>query len=146
LYKTSRPKQLAWSLASAAASAAVLYALLPVTWALGIIYVVIIHEGAHFLTAKAVGLRAALPVFIPLGPLTAGVTAFEVSDLRARWWVYAAGPVAGAAAALLVALMGSWVPLVGLWKPGTILAGAEALTLMVGGDGKKMRRALEAPC
>lgn len=120
--------------------------MLPVTWAVGILFVVIVHEGAHFLAAKAVGLRAALPVFIPLGPFMAGVTTFQASDLRARWLVYAVGPVAGTAAALLVALMGSWVPLVGLWKPGAILAGAEALTLVVGGDGKKMRRALEAPC
>lgn len=118
--------------------------MLPTVWAIGILVVVIAHEGAHFVAARAHRLKASLPVFVPLIVFAMGITPIEKSSLRSRWLIYAAGPVTGTAVALGIALVAIWVPMLELGGVALALACAEGLSLVVGGDGRKMKRALEA--
>lgn len=101
------------SIGSAAGTAALTYALLP----LGLIGVAVLcaHELGHYLVARALGLTATLPVFIPLGILTLGFTRVygtHAPSLAAVGW---AGPAAGltvAATMAAAAMLGGYAPAV----------------------------------
>ena len=101
-----------WSFAVAFETTNLLWGFL--TFSLPLMAILIVHESAHFITARRHGLRPSLPFFIPLPPIgyfgTMG--AFirmrdPLPDRRSLFDVGASGPIAGFIVAIPLLILGS---------------------------------------
>lgn len=87
------------------------------TFALPLMLILAIHEGAHYVVARRHGLRATLPFFIPVPPflMPFGTLGAFISlkdplpDRKALFDVGASGPIAGFLVAVPIVLLGAWL-------------------------------------
>jgi membrane-associated protease RseP (regulator of RpoE activity) len=92
-------------------------------FACALLGILVTHEAAHFLVARAHGMRASLPYFIPMPLSTIGtfgaVIKMEspIRDRKALLDVGLAGPLAGLAVSLVVLVMGLRMSEVTTWLP-----------------------------
>lgn len=134
LIERRRSDQLGVSVATASATGAVLSAIFPPATVFCIMGLVIAHEGAHYAAARGAAVKAATPVFF-LWPLGAtGMTAFVKPDDGRRFYILAAGPVAGL---VFLGVACLYAPV--LRVPATLLSLSEGWSGIGGGDGKKLR-------
>lgn len=135
--------QAGWFMGTIAASAAVMLVFYPYWLIVMLMAVLIAHELGHFGMAKLLGVKAAMPMFIPLGPLAMGATWIPTKDKRNIRLISMAGPLFGSvvSSAMLIAflLVGSTI---GVWFAGGMVI-RELLTATFGGDGRKFRKAKE---
>lgn len=141
MFKLSRFSQAGVTVATAAASAAVLYAVYPPGVAFAVLFVVAAHELGHFTIASRFT-KAAYPVFVPLVFALVGITLVQPTDDLARMVeVYRAGPVWGifASAMLLVISLGiaGWY----MVPCALSLAFWEVYAISFGGDSRRIRTA-----
>lgn len=136
-----KPKQAALSIASAAGTAAVLYAFYPLVAVVAITLVLITHEGGHVIAATATGTKSSLPVFVPASVVAFGFTIVVKSRGLRRFLIYASGPLSGLLAALGLMFLGWVMAIANLVRIGAALTFWESASLTVGGDGRKMRAA-----
>jgi Zn-dependent protease len=97
-----------------------------VTFALPLLLILGIHEGAHSFAARRHGLRATLPFFLPMPPMVMPIGTLgafislkdPLPDRKALFDVGASGPIAGFLVAVPVILLGAWLTgLVGVPVP-----------------------------
>lgn len=129
-----------WTIGTAAASAAVLCYFFPVWVGCVILSVLIAHEFGHTLAAGYFGAASRPPIFVPLGILVIGGSRIKAPDPYAGQFIALAGPIAGAAVALviLVASIIAAMPaitVVAAWTLAWEIFGAT-----FGMDGQKFRR------
>lgn len=141
MFDMNRFSQAGLTVATAAVSAAVLYAIYPPGVALAVLAVVIAHEMGHYMTARGFT-RAAYPVFVPLVFFLVGVTLVQsTDDLMKMIDVYRAGPVWGmlCAAALFVLSLA----IANYYLAGCVVSLAfwEIYAVSFGGDSKRIRNA-----
>ena len=126
-----------------AASAALMLVFYPYWLIVMLMSVLIAHELGHFGMAKLLGVKAALPMFIPLGPLAMGATWIPTKEARNIRLIAMSGPLFGSIVSLAMliafALVGSTI---GVWFAiGMFIR--EILNATLGGDGRKFRKAKE---
>ena len=141
-YGLDRPKQAAISVASAAGTAAVLYAFFPLIVVGAVLIVLLAHEGGHVVGAMATGTGHSLPVFIPLGVMAFGITVVQKSSIVRRVIIYANGPLAGLIGSVALAFLGWWLALAALIRTALVLSVWELASITIGSDGQKIRAAL----
>ncbi len=137
-------KRAAWQatycIGSAAATAAVLYAMLPLWLGMLIMIIVAAHEFGHYFAAATTGQMPLLPFFIPLIYGVLGGTTVKGKDPTHLQSVALAGPVVGSIIAIIMMLAAitmrftpmawasMWMLLFQVWS-GTF-----------GADGRRFRR------
>lgn len=128
--------------AISATLAGVAMALLFPIWAVLLILLVIVtHEFAHYLTAHAVGAKAEMPIFVPLGFGVLGITRIRGLNQATRRQVAIAGPIAGMSVALAVALCAVLAGFPAVAVAALCAGGYEAYAATFGSDGRKFRTA-----
>lgn len=88
-----------------------------VTFALPLLLILGVHEGAHSIAARRHGLRATLPFFLPVPPMLMPIGTLgafislkdPLPDRKALFDVGASGPIAGFLVAVPVILLGAWL-------------------------------------
>ncbi len=135
--------QIGWFMGTIAASAAVMLVFYPYWLMVMLLAVLIAHELGHFGAAKLLNTKAALPMFIPLGPLAVGATWIPTKDSAKIRAIAMAGPLAGTlvSVAMLVAFLLAGIPL-GAWFAGG-MAFREVFAATLGSDGRKFKKAKE---
>jgi hypothetical protein len=133
--------QIGWFMGTVAASAAVMLVFYPYWLIVMLMAVLIAHELGHFGAAKLLNAKAALPLFIPLGPIAVGATWIPTQDAEKIRAISMAGPIAGllVSLAMFIAFLLAGSPL-GAWFSGG-MAIRELLNATFGGDGRKFRKA-----
>ncbi|MEY3697077.1 MAG: hypothetical protein RJA41_727 [Actinomycetota bacterium] len=133
--------QIGWFMGTIAASAAVMLVFYPFWLIVMLMAVLIAHELGHFGAAKLLGAKAAMPMFIPLGPLALGATWIPTKENFQIRAISMAGPMAGllvsVALSIAFVLVGSNIGL--MFAGGMALRELFAATF--GSDGRKFRKA-----
>lgn len=144
VFDYNRFQQGAVTVATAAASAAVLYAVYPPALVLCTMIVVIAHEFGHWWYGRKYS-RAALPLFIPLGIMVVGLTmVYPVDSLSEQIQIYSAGPFAGMLAGAFLLIGGLIVMSTGVILSSLSLLGCELYSITYGSDGRRIRRINQA--
>lgn len=123
---------------SAGAASAALYAFggLPLVVCVG--GVVLVHEAAHSVVSWAFGAKPMIPLIIPAGPITLGISSCNPLTHTQRAWVSIAGPLAGLAYTVFLFFVSAPILLV------LGIAASELYALTLGSDAKTFRRSLRA--
>lgn len=132
--------KLFYTIASLGALAAINYTLIPTPFVFLALGVLLVHELAHYFTAKRLGAEVSLPIFIPLPFIAIAFTKAKGLSSRSKMKVALSGPVTGFIAAVLFIIFNfifQIVPSLSL----VILAIGEILFNFIGTDGKKYRSA-----
>ena len=122
------------------ATAAVLYAMLPVWLGGAFLGMHLIHEMGHYAVLAHFDQKPWLPFFIPLFFIVRGTTAYEGEDPEHLRKAALAGPLAGLVFALAMAAFCLWMGFI----DGAFAAGWLALynvyAALLGSDGRDYRR------
>lgn len=133
--------QIGWFMGTIAFAAAIMIAFYPPWLIVMLLAVLIAHEMGHYSAAKVMGIKSALPFFIPLGPLVMGATWIPTKMEEQIRVISMAGPFAGflvaVAMSIALALVGSNVGVI--FAAG--LATREIFSATIGSDGRKFRKA-----
>lgn len=130
-----------YCIGTAAASAAVMYTLLPVWLALTVAAVVVAHEFGHYFAAKKNGVNVKLPFFIPLGYGILGGTYVKDHQPGPAMEISMTGPFVGglvAASILIGAFAAGNTPM--MWAGFWMLV-FQVWSGTFGSDGRRYRRA-----
>lgn len=133
--------QIGWFMGTIAFSAAIMIYFFP-TWSIIMLLAVLIaHEMGHYSAAKVMGIKSALPFFIPLGPLVMGATWIPTKLEEHIRVISMAGPFAGflVAVAMSIALTLVGANVGAIFAAG--LATREVFSATIGSDGRKFRKA-----
>lgn len=94
------------------------------------------HEMGHYMTGYTSGGQVELPLLVPLGPVTLGLT--KVKDPTRPGLVAIAGPIYGLlAAGVFFLTLVAFDLLSVLLMPLSVIAGYQLVGLMLGSDAKK---------
>lgn len=144
VFDYNRFQQGAITVATAAASAAVLYAVYPPTFVICTMFVVICHELGHWWFGRKYS-RAALPLFFPLGIVVIGATLVYPADTEDKQvQIYSAGPFAGMLAGACLLIGGLIVMSTGVILSSLSLLGCELYSITYGSDARRIRRINQA--
>ena len=137
-------KRAAWQttycVGTAAATAAVLYAMLPIWLGIVILAIVAAHEFGHYFSALSLGQNPLLPFFIPLIYGVLGGTTVKGKDPIHLMTVALAGPMVGSIVSVIVmitALAMGFTPM--LWAAFWMLL-FQVWSGTFGADGRRYRR------
>lgn len=144
LFDLNRFQQGAITVASAAASAAVLYTVYPPVFVLCTMIVVVAHEFGHWWYGRKHS-SAALPIFIPGVIFVVGMTmVVPIDDLDKMIQIYAAGPIAGMIAGTIILAIGVAIANASVILSSISLACCELYSITFGSDGRRIKRTLQA--
>ncbi len=141
IFNLKRYQQAGLTVATAAGSAAVLYAVYPPVLVAATMFVLIVHEFGHYFAAIDVT-DAALPLFIPAIVFVLGMTmVMPLLDKEKMVRIYKAGPKWGLIASVIVAIVGAVVNNTMVIGSGIALACCEIYSMTLGSDGRRIRNA-----
>jgi hypothetical protein len=144
VFDLNRFQQGALTVTTAAASAAVLYAVYPPALVVCGMIVILVHEFGHYFTA--IGYTdAALPLFIPAGLFVFGMTmVMPLKDKLKMIEIYQAGPKWGMIASAIIAIVGLLISSPAIILSGISLGCCELYSITLGSDGRRIRQAKQA--
>jgi len=127
-------------LGTAAVTAVAMWWFLPLWLAGSYLAVLMIHEMAHYLTALRLGMEVDLPVFVPLIIAVFGFTHMKFgNDLSKLRKVALAGPIAGMAAATILAVLAYVYAMMPMFWACLWLLAFQIWGALLGSDGRKYR-------